>query len=222
MYYMQVANTETVKKRKPIKHKIRLLLLFFVAILILLFFYYLKVVCPVIAKVSEEKVRSVATITISDVVEDVLSNNNITYSDLVYIKYSGDSKVELIEIDSVKTNLLVREVTKGIQKKFDNLGKENVKVALGTFSGIPFLYGIGPKISLQLVPIGTVLTNFVSNFKSAGINQTLHQLYFSVTASIGLVMPSKTQNFETQLDIIICESVIVGSIPSVYLQNKAL
>ena len=182
--------------------------------------YYCKIVCPVIARLSEEKIRSVATNSISEVVGDVLSKENITYEDLVHIKYSGNNKVELIEIDSIKTNLLIREITKGAQSKFDNLGNEKIGVALGTFSGIPFLYGFGPNISLQLVPIGTITTKFISNFKSSGINQTLHQLYFSINANIGLVMPIKTQNFNTNLDVIICESVIVGSIPSVYLQDS--
>lgn len=217
---MQVATAKTIKKRKPIKHRVRVALFFLLIIFVLAFFYYLKIVCPVVARLSEEKVRSVATNSISEVVGEVLSKGNITYDDLVDIKYTSNNKIELIEIDSVKTNLLVREITKGVQTKFDNLGEEKIGVALGTFSGIPFLYGVGPNISLQLVPIGTVTTKFISNFKSSGINQTLHQLYFSINANIGLVMPTKTQNFDTQLDIIICESVIVGSIPSVYLQDK--
>ncbi len=219
-YIMQVATTKTIKKHKPLKHKFRIVLFFLLVILILAFIYYIKIVCPVVARLSEEKVRAVATNSISEVVGDVLSKGNITYSDLVEIKYSSNNKVELIEIDSVKTNLLIREITKGVQSKFDNLGDEKIGVALGTFSGIPFLYGVGPNISLQLVPVGTVTTKFISNFKSSGINQTLHQLYFSINANIGLVMPTKTQNFNTQLEIIICESVIIGSIPSVYLQDR--
>lgn len=217
---MQVATTKTIKKKKLVKHKLRFVLFFFLIVIVLAFFYYLKIICPVVARLSEEKVRSVATNSISEVVGEVLSKENISYDDLVNIKYSSNNKVELIEIDSIKTNLLIREITKGVQTRFDNLGEEKIGVALGTFSGIPFLYGVGPNISLQLVPIGTVTTKFFSNFKSSGINQTLHQLYFSIKANIGLVMPTKTENFNTELDLIICESIIVGSIPSVYLQDS--
>ena len=81
------------------------------------------------------------------------------------------------------------------------------------------MYGLGPNISVQLVPVGTVSTKINSKFISAGINQTLHQVNFEITTGIGTVLPAKTQNFSTMLEVLICESVLVGDVPSVYLQN---
>lgn len=189
------------------------------AIIIALVIYYIKVVCPIIVNLSEERVRSLATSTISEVVGDVLLQEGISYNDIAKIKYSDSNTVEMIEIDSVKTNILIREITRDVQKQFDLLGHQGIKIALGTFTGIPFLYGIGPNVSIQLVPIGTVNTKINSNFKSAGINQTLHQLFFVVNAGIGMVLPAKTENFNTELEILLCENIIVGKVPEVYLQG---
>ena len=125
-----------------------------------------------------------------------------------------------ISTNSTKINLLVRKVTELVQERFETLDETSINVNLGTFTGIPFLFGYGPEIKLNLIPVGAVNTSFDTNFVSAGINQTLHSLYFDVTASIGMVLPASTQTFQTTLDILICESVIVGEIPSIYLQGK--
>lgn len=62
----------------------------------------------------------------------------------------------------------------------------------------------------------------MSNFTSSGINQTLHRLYFTVSGTIGMILPAQTQNFVTELEVLICESVIVGEIPDVYLQGSLI
>ncbi len=208
------------KKRLSAKTKVRIFFAVVLVIIALIFFYYIKVVCPIIVKLSEEKIRSVATSAISEVVGDVMKEGNLTYSDLVKITYSSNSnKVELIEIDTVTINVIIREITKGVQDKFNSLSSEGINIALGTFTGIPFLYGIGPDISVKLVPVGTVNTAVHSNFNAAGINQTHHRLYFEVSSVAGMVLPAMTRNFTTTLEVLLCESIIVGEIPSVYLNG---
>lgn len=188
--------------------------------LILALVYYFAVVCPAVVALSQEKIRSIATQTISEVVGEVLTNGNYTYDELVEVTYSSENKISQISTNSTQVNLLVREVTAKVQERFDQLDSAQVVVNLGSFTGIPFLFGYGPEITLNLVPIGTVQTNFETKFLSAGINQTLHSLYFDVNAILGLILPGSTQNFDTNLQVLICESVIVGEIPSIYLQGQ--
>ncbi len=212
------------KKKKKLSKKaiLRIVLFLFLVLIILFCFYYFKVVCPIIVNISQEKVRSIATSTISTVVGDVMSDENLTYDDLVKITYSSENKVELIEIDTIEINVIIREITARVQEKFDTLGQEGITISLGTFTGIPFLFGLGPDVSIKLVPVGTVNTKVSSNFNEAGINQTIHRLYFIVQSNIGMVLPAMTQNFTTELEVLLCESIIVGEIPSVYLQGSMI
>ena len=212
------------KKKRGLskKAKFRIVLIVFLAIIVLFCFYYFKVVCPIVVSLSQERVRSIATSTISTVVGDVMVDENITYDDLVAITYSSENKVELIEIDTIQINIIIREITKRVQNEFDTLGKEGIQISLGTFTGIPFLFGLGPDVSIKLVPVGTVNTKVSSNFNEAGINQTIHRLYFIVSSNIGMVLPAMTQNFTTELEVLLCESIIVGEIPSVYLQGSLI
>lgn len=210
------------KKRKKglsKKTKFRIVLIIILAVIILFCVYYFKVICPIVVNLSQEKVRSVATSTISSVVGNVMADENLTYNDLVQITYSSENKVEFIEVDTIQVNILIREITEKVQLSFDTLGKEGIDISLGTFTGIPFLFGIGPDVSIKLVPVGTVNTKVESSFNEAGINQTIHRLYFVVSSIIGMVLPGMTQNFTTELEVLLCESIIVGEIPSVYLQG---
>lgn len=209
------------KKRKRLskRAKARLFICSILSIVVLVTVYYFKVVTPIVVTLSEEKVRSLSTTVISSSVGRVLTENNITYDNLVNIEYNSSGDISLINTDSVEVNMVVRKVTELVQQGMDNLGNHGVDIALGTLTGIPFLYGIGPMISVKLVPVGTVNTKFNSSFLSAGINQTLHRLYFVVSVNIGMVLPCLTKNMITDLEVEICESVIVGKVPEVYLQG---
>ena len=217
---MQAYKVVKVRKRWKKKTKVKAVVCALLVFLILALVYYFAVVCPAVVALSQEKIRSIATQTISEVVGEVLSNGGYSYDDLVEISYSSENKVSQISTNSTQVNLLVREVTAKVQERFDQLDNTQVAVKLGSFTGIPFLFGYGPNVTLNLVPVGTVQTTFETKFLSAGINQTLHSLYFDVNAILGLILPGSTQNFDTNLQVLICESVIVGEIPSIYLQGQ--
>lgn len=217
---MQTYKVVKVHRRFKVKNRLKVLLSLLLVFVILAVIYYFTVVCPAVVALSQEKVRSIATKTISEVVGQVLTEGKYNYDDLVEVTYSSENKVSQISTNSTQVNLLVREVTKLVQERFDDLDNTNILVNLGSFTGIPFLFGYGPEIKLNLIPIGTVQTSFDTKFLSAGINQTLHSLYFDVNAVLGLILPGSTQNFQTNLQILICESVIVGEIPSIYLQGQ--
>ena len=193
---METYQAFKIKKRIKLsrKAKWRIVIAVLLALVVLCFFYYFKVICPIVVGLSEEKVRSIATASISTVVGDVMADENTSYDKIVHITRDANDKIELIEIDTVQVNLLIREVTRLVQEEFDKLGENGITISLGTFTGIPFLFGYGPDVNINLVPVGSVQTNVQSSFVSAGINQTLHRLYFVVSTIIGMVLPGMTQN----------------------------
>ncbi len=212
------------KKHKKLskKAKWRIFIAILMSFIVICFFYYFKIVCPIVIGISEEKVRSLATTSISGVVGNVMIDENTSYDKIVTITKDSNNKIELIEVDTVEVNLLIRKITQLVQEEFDNLGENGIKINLGTFTGIPFLFGYGPDVNINLVPVGSVQTNVHSSFVSAGINQTLHRLSFVVSTIIGMVLPGMTKNFTTNLEVLLCENVIVGEIPEIYLQGQII
>lgn len=216
MYKTTTVYKPKKKKNKKIKVFLAIILLFVAFI----FFYYFYVISPIICSLSEEKIRSLSSTVISQSVGQVLTEENITYDQLVHITYDSQNEISLIQSDSVMINKLVRRVTVLVQEAVDKMGNEGISIALGTFTGIPFLFGVGPMISLKLVPVGMVNTVFDNKFESAGINQTKHTLNFLITTNVGMILPAKTQNFSTTLEVAICESIIIGKVPQIYLNGS--
>lgn len=48
-------------------------------------------------------------------------------------------------------------------------------ISLGSLTGNKILISKGPKVDIQMETIGDIETNIQSEFKEAGINQTIHR-----------------------------------------------
>ena len=210
------------KYRKRKKRKAVLFLSVFLSFVALSFVYVYCVVNPVVIEATSHTIYSLSTSAVSNAVYDVLVKNNISYEDLVNIEYNDSGDITLISLETVELNLLTREFYKVSQDYLDAMGSEGVDVSLGTFSGIPFLSGFGPKINLKLVSIGAMTASFESEFVSAGINQTNHSLYVKLYASVSLILPAYTERVDSVTEMLVAESVIVGKVPQVYLSGGSL
>lgn len=91
-------------------------------------------------------------------------------------------------------------------------------VPIGALTGVEALAGFGHKINIKIIPISNVECRFVSKFTDAGINQTKHSLYLEIVSDISIILPDKTSNLASTIEVLICESVIAGKIPDAYLQ----
>jgi len=141
---------------------------------------------------------------------------------VVKITYDGDNAVSMIQAITPILNKLAREVITRAQAELRAADKETVPIPLGTFSGITLLSGAGPPVNIGLVPIERVDCAFRSVFEAVGINQVLHKMYITVTASVTLILPMRSIEAVAQSDILITENIIMGRVPSVYLNNGAI
>ena len=89
-------------------------------------------------------------------------------------------------------------------------------ISLGTLSGFEILNGKGPKVPMKISIAGNVFTNFNNKFSNAGINQTIHQIYVNIHTKICITIPGSTCTSESDDEILVSETVIVGKVPRVY------
>ena len=123
----------------------------------------------------------------------------------------------MIQANSPKINSIARQIANLAQANLDDLGVQNLDIALGTFTGLALLTGFGPNVSIKIMPIGTANCDFVSTFISAGINQTIHRIYIDVYADINVITTIADPTICVKAEILVCENVIVGKIPDTYL-----
>ena len=141
------------------KHKI---FAFFILFFLVIFLYLKYLAIPIVINNTKSQVQSYATKSINYAIADTM-NQNISYGDLINIVKDNNNNVSFIEANSVRINLLSKTMSKVVMSNFLEFAKWPIKIAIGSFSGISILSGLGPKIAFNISPFGEVVCSFSSN-----------------------------------------------------------
>lgn len=204
------------KSKGKILKKSRLVICVMLVLFFCIYLFFTKYVNPVILSTTQYKVQSLMLKAVNSAVSEVMSDN-VIYDDLIKTVTNENGDITMIQANSVMINRLSKELVRESQNNIEKIGDMGVDVPIGTFSGVPILVGRGPDIKLRLLPIGSISADFTSSFSTAGINQTNHRIYINVVASVGIVMPLESKVVSSTIQVLVCESLIVGKIPETYL-----
>mgnify|MGYP001852407460 FL=1 len=180
--------------------------------------YFQRNVTKVLISISEATMRAFTTVAINDAVYYTMSDG-VRYEDLVSIERDAAGDITAVSANALKINKIARDAASISQANLKNLSLNGIPIPLGALTGIEALAGFGPRIHIRIIPVSSVTCAFSSEFESVGINQTKHSIYLNVVADISIVMPSRTEKFAVTTDILVCECVLVGEVPDVYLQG---
>lgn len=193
----------------------------FAVLLVCVFLFFLnKQLRPVIESITTNEARIKSVNTINSAVLKDLQKDGVTYTDLVSVERGGDGTVLAITTNMVKMNEMKAEIISTVQKELGDTSHMDVGVPLGTLIGGDILHGRGPKVPLKLTLSGNVTADFKSTFESAGINQTRHQIYLNVHTSVYSFLPGFDTTTDVDTNVLVAETVIVGSVPSVFADVK--
>ena len=204
---------------KKLKKGIILAVIFLVIVVVCI--YTLNSVSPTIVAFSEAKIRSLTTAAVNSAIFEVMLEP-ISYSDLVSIEKNADGEITLIAANSMIINKLARDMAQSTETYIEKMGEQDVKIPIGTLSGSPLLAGKGFKVTIRVLPLGSVKCQFVSEFETAGINQTRHKIYLDVVATISIVLPTSQSIVKTNTPVLVSESIIVGKVPDTYLSAGSI
>ena len=194
---------------------------FFLVIIVLGFVYTKYLAIPIVVENTQTQIKTYATRSINYAVAETM-NQSISYGDLINIVRDNNNNVSLIEANSVRINVLSKTMSRVVMANFLEFAKVPIKISLGSFSGVSILAGYGPTIAYNVNPYGEVYCYFTSNFESAGINQTYHKLYLMITINVYVVLPFEKLEMKSSSEVLLCETLIVGQIPEVYLNSNNL
>ncbi len=209
-------------KKKKNKVKLLLFILPFLCLVLIIFSYLHFIAGPIILKSTYAQVDSYATTQISDAIKYTLDTSGLNYDDFVTINYNQEGNVSSIIANSINLNAFARNVSTISQIYLDKIVDQGIDIPIGTFTGLNFLAGRGTKINFKLVPIGSILTNFRSDFKSVGINQTIHTLKVIINTTMTVIMPLSSERIDFETEFLVCENLIVGQVPSVFLSGDLI
>ncbi|MCL2540694.1 MAG: sporulation protein YunB [Firmicutes bacterium] len=208
---------------KAKKHRRRFLT--FTAIVLLLvvgvLFFMAYYINPIIVAISEARVKSYTVRAVNDAIQTVFRSSNI-YDDLIEILYDNNGDISAIQTKSAAINFLSKELVREALNNVEDMGANGFGIPIGSFTGMPILVGRGPEVIIRLIPIGSVHSNFISQFVAAGINQTNHRIYLNMETRVSLILPVVHRTITSVANVLICESIIIGKVPHVYFSSNNL
>lgn len=195
----------------------------------LIFFIIIAILCitfdicmsSITSRASLYHAKLMAYNSVSDAIIETLSNSQINYNDLVKLNYGEDNTVRSIETNSEYINKIKSTLVNGVNGYLSEYAITTIAIPIGTFTGNDYLSGMGPKLDVEVQFGGCAVTDIISEFKSAGINQTCHRILVNVSVNIYVYEFGKNLTDTVECECCIAETVIVGAVPEAYVDfNK--
>lgn len=204
-----------MRRLKPGIFRIAVALTLFVAAFIFCTVYFRNNIVPTVMGSAIAEVRAMCTNSVNLAVTAVVGGG-LEYDDLFRVVKNEEGDIEMVQANSPEINMIAREIANLAQANLDELGLKEISIPIGTFTGLALLMGLGPDVTISVMPIGSALCDFVSYFTSAGINQTLHKIYIDVHATINIVTPIDEPTITVKAEVLVAENLIVGNVPQFY------
>ena len=174
----------------------------------------LDAILPIFDTLCKDKAKSIATIISNEEATNVMKEH--TNDELFTLEKDKDGNITMIKSNIIAINEIISDVAVKIQNKINQRGRENIEIALGSFTGFKLLSGKGPGVPIKISSIGNVETDLRSEFSEKGINQTLHRVYLQVDCEVSILTPYNSITEKVSNQVLLIENVIVGKIPSTY------
>lgn len=167
---------------------------------------------PLVFALAQARSAAMATKVLSAAVDEALGDG-VAYDDLMNVRMDERGQVALLSANTMRMNRLAQSAGAAAQRMLEQMSSERVTVPMGAALGMTLLAGSGPEIPVSIVPVGSVTTDFNTEFEACGINQTRHKVYLTLTASIRIVIPTGAKTTEVTVNVLAAESIIVGAVP---------
>ena len=145
------------------------------------------------------------------------TQGGVDYGELVTAIRDEQGRVTMLHANTTRMNELAAETALIAQRRLGAHDNDYIDIPLGSAIGVKFLAGSGPRIRARIVPVGAVGTEFVTDFESAGINQTRHRILLRLDTTVRLVVPTGSQRVDVVSNVPIAESIIVGAVPDSFV-----
>ena len=173
----------------------------------------------IIQELAETQVKNTTSDLTNDAIAKQIADGVIQYDRIVFFEKDLDGRITALKTNMSEINRLKTDILNIINDEILALDTSDIGIPLGSFFLPELLSGRGPVIPVYVLSIRNSDAAFSSNFVQAGINQTLHQLIMLVSVDVSVLTLGHTSSFTITSEVVIAETVIVGSVPNTFLQT---
>ncbi|MDU1411778.1 MAG: sporulation protein YunB [Clostridium sp.] len=199
------------------KIKFTIIVILIISISITFIYTLDEVIMPRVIATCDATMRSEVTRIINETIFSEYSSN-FNYNEMVQFEKDSEGNITMMRADTLKLNEIATSTALKAQEKLNEKTEMKVKVPIGQITKNNLLANMGPKVSMKAEPIGHITTKYLSEFESAGINQTRHKIYIETTTKVRIVLPFTSSEIEIVSQIPVVETIIVGKVPSTAIQ----
>lgn len=205
-------------RRRRIWPSIRLKLILILLTLLCLGIYIHVSTGTVIDQVTRHESELLAQQTMNQAFSHALEQESAQLQDLVRIVPGNGTDAQTISVDSQKVNQLRASISGHMIEDLQQMEVQKLSIPLGSLIGSDLIGARGPGVKFKLYPSGQFTGRIVSEFDSAGINQTRHRLVFEVQVDMVCVAPFYRSAVNATSQFLLSETVVVGEVPDYYTQ----
>lgn len=173
----------------------------------------------VIRELASTQVKNTTSDIINDAISEQIAQGNIRYDRIVYFEKDLEGRITALKTNMSEINRLKTDILNIINDEILALDASDIGVPLGSLFLPEILSGKGPAIPVHILSIRNSDASFQSSFSQAGINQTMHKLNMMVSVDVAVLVLGETASFTVGSEVAVAETVIVGQVPSTFLQT---
>lgn len=204
------------RKRRTARKRLGVLLLAAVILLVILFVDLDTRLRPIVQNYAVQAARRSAVMAVHDGMERTLTEHPTCYDELIRVTRSDSGEVLSAQANVAAINLLKAKASQAVVQSLADRQEQKVTVPLGNLIGGSFFTGRGPFLPLTVHVVGSVVTSLRDSFTDAGINQTCHAIYLTVTVIATVQLPLERQSFQVETEFLVSETVLIGTVPDSY------
>lgn len=155
--------------------------------------------------------------TVNQAVIDLLEQGDYGYDYFVTMDKDAGGGIVSLDTNMSRVNAFSSRLLYEVAK----LDREAIPIhiPLGNLAGSSILLSRGPDLVIEMIMLTSAHTEFESQMRSAGINQTEHRLVLKVVVDIDVLVPWGRSSSQVTTEVIIAETVIVGNVPNMYVNT---
>ena len=172
---------------------------------------------PLARQMAVTQVVNNASNIINDAIDSQIRNNAIDYTSMVSLEKNADGSISALKTNIAEVNRLKTQIIDQVNRELLDLDMEQIGIPIGNLLFPAFFSGRGFLLPVKVLSIQSSEATFENKFSQAGINQTLHQILMNISIQMLVVSPGGTDVAEVSSQVVVAETVIVGTVPDNYL-----
>jgi len=180
------------------------------------FYRFDRLILPMVLEAAEMQIQTEINNVINQVIQDIISERNLTAEDFVSKHNMGESG-PVLSVNTILVNEICNAAAKRISYRLNNMEPETVEVPIGMAFGLDTLAQVGPIYRFNMAPIGNALVDYETRFVAVGINQTHFSVWLTVEAEVRIINPVHSSEIFLTRHISLVDTIISGVVPETYL-----